>query len=189
MTTIHDNYQNQGSLFPFGQDPHHNPQAPVGAVNQQNDPYWQVPVPSRPVLGSETMRMMRRMTEDLPPESYSGWRSTPSFPLPANQARPWEIPLTGVGEASAEGGPIPVGTKPLGLQIGGSHYKQYKIQPVEYIHANNIGFLEGCIIKYITRWRHKDGLKDLQKAKHFIDLLIELEELEKNNNKPVSNGP
>lgn len=65
--------------------------------------------------------------------------------------------------------------KPLGLQIGGKHYKAMKIQPVEYIHANQIPFIEGSIIKYLSRWRDKGGVQDLQKAKHFIDLLIELE--------------
>lgn len=65
--------------------------------------------------------------------------------------------------------------RPLGLQIGGKHYKAMKIQPVEYIHANQIPFIEGSIIKYLSRWRDKGGVQDLQKAKHFIDLLIELE--------------
>lgn len=63
----------------------------------------------------------------------------------------------------------------LATQEGGNHYKQLKIQPVEYIHANNIGYFEGCVIKYVTRWRNKNGLEDLRKARHFIDLLIELE--------------
>ena len=64
---------------------------------------------------------------------------------------------------------------PLQIQVGGNHYKKYKIQPVEYVHANNIPFIEGNIIKYVTRWRDKNGVKDLEKAKHFIDMLIELE--------------
>lgn len=64
----------------------------------------------------------------------------------------------------------------LKIQTGGRHYKDLKIQPVEYIHANNIPFIEGCVIKYVTRWRSKNGLQDLEKAKHFIDLLIELED-------------
>ena len=64
---------------------------------------------------------------------------------------------------------------PLEVQIGGDHYKEFKIQPVEYIHANNIPFIEGNIIKYVTRWRSKGGIKDLEKAKHFIDVLIKLE--------------
>ena len=66
-------------------------------------------------------------------------------------------------------------TNPLDIQISGDHYKSLPIQPVEYIHANKIPFIEGCVIKYVSRWRSKGGLKDLEKAKHFIDLLIELE--------------
>lgn len=65
---------------------------------------------------------------------------------------------------------------PLDVQVGGSHYKNRKIQPVEYIHANNMGFLEGCIVKRITRWRDKNGYEDLEKIKHEIDLLIYLED-------------
>lgn len=60
-------------------------------------------------------------------------------------------------------------------QVGGAHYKDLVIQPVEYIHSNNIPFIEGSCIKYLTRWREKGGVQDLQKVKHFIDLLIELE--------------
>ncbi len=63
----------------------------------------------------------------------------------------------------------------LSVQCGGSHYKKMAIQPVEFIHANNLGFLEGCIVKRISRWRDKDGIQDLQKIKHECDLLIELE--------------
>jgi hypothetical protein len=63
----------------------------------------------------------------------------------------------------------------LNVQVSGSHYKELKIQPVEYIHANNIPFCEASVIKYVTRWKSKGGIADLQKAKHFIDLLIELE--------------
>ena len=67
----------------------------------------------------------------------------------------------------------------LDLQEGGNHYKDLVIQPVEYIHKNGIGFCEGNAIKYLTRWRSKGGLEDLRKAKHFIDLLIELEQVKK----------
>lgn len=69
------------------------------------------------------------------------------------------------------------GTNPLDVQIGGEHYKEKGIQPVQYIHANGLDFFEGNAIKYLTRWRTKGGLKDLEKAKHYIDLLIELEGL------------
>lgn len=60
-------------------------------------------------------------------------------------------------------------------QVGGSHYKDMAIQPVEYIHRNGLGFIEGCVVKYVSRWRVKGGVEDLRKARHFIDLLIELE--------------
>jgi hypothetical protein len=58
-------------------------------------------------------------------------------------------------------------------QVGGSHYKKYKIQPVEFIIKNNIGFVEGNIIKYILRFKEKGGVQDLLKAKHYIELLID----------------
>lgn len=61
-------------------------------------------------------------------------------------------------------------------QVGGDHYKNRRIQPVEYIHANGLSFIEGSVVKYITRWREKGGMQDLAKVKHYIDLLIELEE-------------
>jgi hypothetical protein len=57
--------------------------------------------------------------------------------------------------------------------VQGNHYKQFKIQPVEFIHANNIPFCEASAIKYLCRWTDKGGVKDLEKAKPFIDLLIE----------------
>ncbi|UXL40077.1 DUF3310 domain-containing protein [Pseudomonas fragi] len=63
----------------------------------------------------------------------------------------------------------------LGKQVSGDHYKSLKIQPIEFIHANGIPFAEGNVIKYVTRWRDKGGLADLEKAKHFLEILIELE--------------
>jgi hypothetical protein len=67
------------------------------------------------------------------------------------------------------------GTSALDVQVAGSHYKDLAIQPVEYIHANGIGYFEGNVIKYVSRWRAKNGIKDLEKAKHYLELLIELE--------------
>lgn len=64
---------------------------------------------------------------------------------------------------------------PLDKQVDGNHYKDLSIQPIEYIHANKIPYLEGNVIKYTTRWRNKNGIADLEKAKHYIELLIELE--------------
>lgn len=64
----------------------------------------------------------------------------------------------------------------LEIQVGGQHYKGKTIQPIEYIHANNLNYSEGAIVKYITRWREKNGFEDLEKIKHYVDLLIEMEE-------------
>jgi hypothetical protein len=63
----------------------------------------------------------------------------------------------------------------LETQVGGDHYKTKAIQPVEYIHANGLGFCEGNVVKYVTRWRDKNGVKDLEKARHYLDILIQLE--------------
>ena len=64
-------------------------------------------------------------------------------------------------------------------QVGGNHYKLMMIQPTEYILANNLGFCEGNVVKYISRWRlkskHGPNVEDLRKAKHYIDMLIERE--------------
>lgn len=63
----------------------------------------------------------------------------------------------------------------LEVQVGGNHYKELPIQPVQYIYENGIGYFEGNVIKYVTRWRSKGGIADLEKAKHYIDMLIEFE--------------
>ena len=63
----------------------------------------------------------------------------------------------------------------LDVQVGGGHYKDRKIQPIEYIHANNLNYSEGAIVKYITRWRDKNGFEDLEMIKHYVDLLIAME--------------
>jgi len=61
-------------------------------------------------------------------------------------------------------------------QIGGSHYKSKVMQPWDYIAANGLGYFEGNIVKYVSRWRDKGGMVDLKKAKHYLDKLIELED-------------
>lgn len=65
--------------------------------------------------------------------------------------------------------------KALKKQVAGEHYKKLHIQPVEYVYHNDIGFFEGNVIKYVTRWRDKGGIADLEKAKHYIEMLIEFE--------------
>ena len=64
----------------------------------------------------------------------------------------------------------------LNKQVGGNHYSKLAIQPVEYINKNKLSYLQGNVIKYVTRYNDKNGVEDLQKAKHYIDLLIELED-------------
>jgi hypothetical protein len=59
-------------------------------------------------------------------------------------------------------------------QIGGKHYKSYSIQPIEFIVANKLSFIQGCIIKYICRFENKNGIEDLEKIKHYCDLQIQL---------------
>ncbi len=61
-------------------------------------------------------------------------------------------------------------------QIGGEHYKHFEIQPFEFIQKNNLSFAVGNVIKYVTRYKAKNGVEDLKKARHYIDLLIELEQ-------------
>ena len=68
--------------------------------------------------------------------------------------------------------------KSLQTQVGGDHYKNKKIQPVEYIHSNDLDFFEGNIVKYVTRWRDKNGLEDLLKIKQYVDILIDLHGLQ-----------
>ena len=60
-------------------------------------------------------------------------------------------------------------------QVGGDHYKQLKIQPLEYALENDLGICEHAVIKYVSRWQDKGGVEDLRKARHYIDLMIERE--------------
>ena len=63
----------------------------------------------------------------------------------------------------------------LTKQEGGGHYKDMVIQPVVFITKNKIPFIEGCVIKYVCRHRTKNGLEDIRKAKHFLEMLEEFE--------------
>lgn len=61
-------------------------------------------------------------------------------------------------------------------QVGGKHYQEMKIDVIDFCHINNIPFNEGSAIKYLCRWRKKNGVEDLKKARNFIDRIIEKEE-------------
>jgi len=60
------------------------------------------------------------------------------------------------------------------VQVAGTHYKSKAIQPWDYIVANDLGYLEGNIVKYVSRWKDKGGVDDLRKAQHYLAKLIEV---------------
>jgi len=63
------------------------------------------------------------------------------------------------------------------IQYGGTHYKQFtNFEPWDVITAWDLGYLDGTAVKYLARWKHKGGVEDLKKAKHFIEKAIEVEE-------------
>ena len=57
-------------------------------------------------------------------------------------------------------------------QVGGTHYEKMAIQPIEFINANNLSYTQGNVIKYVCRYHDKNGIEDLEKAKHYIDMMI-----------------
>jgi len=66
-------------------------------------------------------------------------------------------------------------SNPLEKQIGGFHYSTYEIQPIEFIHKNEVPFIEANVIKYVMRHRSKNGVQDIDKAIHYLQLLKQLE--------------
>lgn len=71
-------------------------------------------------------------------------------------------------------------SSPKSTQVGGDHYSKMKIQPIDFITANGIGYMEGNIIKYVCRYKSKNGVEDLKKAQHYLQMLIEQEERDQN---------
>jgi hypothetical protein len=69
-----------------------------------------------------------------------------------------------------------LGAKANAQQVGGAHYAVKAIQPWDYIIANDLGYLEGNIVKYVSRWKDKGGIEDLKKAQHYLQKLIEVTE-------------
>lgn len=88
--------------------------------------------------------------------------------MSANNMQPWNLELP-------QSGKLTVNER----QVGGDHYAKNKIQPWTYIIANELGYLEGNIVKYITRWRDKGGLQDIDKVIHYAEKLKEVEEIKK----------
>jgi len=60
-------------------------------------------------------------------------------------------------------------------QVGGDHYKDLDISPFEFIQRNDLNYGVGNVIKYVCRYQLKGGIKDLEKARHYLDMMIELE--------------
>lgn len=77
----------------------------------------------------------------------------------------------------------------LSLQVGGDHYKKYRIQPVEYAMANDLNYCQANIIKYVTRYKDKGGLQDLEKALHNLKILMELEYGDPSNRQRYQTSP
>ena len=71
-----------------------------------------------------------------------------------------------------------IGMKPSEKQVAGNHYSKLKIQPMQYSLANNLNYAQANAIKYITRYKYKNGVEDLKKAIHCLELLIEFEQSE-----------
>ena len=63
-------------------------------------------------------------------------------------------------------------------QVGGTHYSDLTIEPIQFIETNNLGYHEGNVVKYVSRWRNKNGLEDLKKAQWYIERLITIQKEE-----------
>jgi len=83
-----------------------------------------------------------------------GWEHNCISLAPAKEELAWENPA-------------------LSNQVGGNHYKDMKIQPIEFITANNLGFIEGNVVKYICRHEAKNGAEDIKKVIHYCELLLQ----------------
>jgi hypothetical protein len=109
------------------------------------------------------------MSNITPPESAYVPMGTVPRPLNGTYLKPEKMADLSFMHKTHDCGPAPSKT-----QVGGTHYSKHKIQPWDYVAANDLGYFEGSIVKYITRWRDKGGVEDLKKARHFLDKLIEV---------------
>lgn len=120
-------------------------------------------------------------------ESVTRWRfargmETP-YPHPEDGA-PWNCPVPPStapdrlvqfhGAPASDRSTTPT-TAPLDVQVGGGHYKSFKIQPVEYIDANGLDYLQGNVVKYVSRHKSKNGAEDVRKAIHYLELILQLQ--------------
>lgn len=104
----------------------------------------------------------------------NAWDINDTTPPACRTGSPLDQPLPPAPNADRPASGTTGARNALETQVGGDHYRNGGIQPVEYIESNKLGFCEGNVIKYITRHQHKGGRQDLEKARHYIDLLIEI---------------
>ena len=117
----------------------------------------------------------QKQNEEAVPEPYHNHtqQRAPSKPSDIIPDEPSvSIPRTGKEVFNSVAVPDP---NPLNRQIGGSHYKELKIQPIEYIVGNDLNWCEGNIVKYITRHKQKGGRRDVEKVIHYAQMLLEME--------------
>lgn len=144
--------------------------------NSLNNPEWaKAEIHQRPFIPYTP--------NEQPPPNAPDPASLWSFPLGTSFEEKIKEPARDALVKSIDKVMLDILKTPLQDQIGGTHYKKLKIQPVEYVHANDLGYFEGTAIKYLSRWKDKGGLEDLRKAIHFIELLISLEEQKQNGTK------
>lgn len=77
------------------------------------------------------------------------------------------------GEVSTSGQDATVPPPVTSTQVGGDHYRKCAIQPIDYVVGNELGWCEGNIVYYVTRWKDKGGVEDLRKARHYLEYLME----------------
>lgn len=107
----------------------------------------------------------------------SGWEQMLSQPSWGMWTKPTKTPT--MQKSAKDVDSVTATADPFKMQVGESAYKTpyhaWPIQPVEFIHKNRLDFMQGCIIKYVCRFRFKNGREDLLKARHFIDMLLKAE--------------
>ncbi len=98
-----------------------------------------------------------------------------------------QMNIGGLIAAQMEGAPAPINhwreasedemeeTKAASKQVAGDHYSSQEIEPIEYTIANNLGYCEGNVVKYITRHKLKGGKEDILKAMHYLQFILEYE--------------
>lgn len=112
---------------------------------------------------------------DFSAPGYQGFDADKGIAKHDGSGATWNADTTAVGVIPPYAEPR---LNPYKTQVGGDHYAKYAIQPTDYIIKNGLGFCEGNVIKYVTRYKDKNGLEDLKKARHYLDILIS--ELENN---------